>query len=228
MERGRAARVIAPWLLRAILGLALLAAPRAAGAQGADAEITVRRMGFAERGKHLVLTPAFTEIFDRVAFEKISSGFPTTVAVRLYVYRKSQTDAPVSLAVLELEVIYDLWDEVYEVRSRGPLGQKQLRTRSRADAVKALSELDHMPIAPLDRIPIGPHHFVAMVVELNPVSQELLAEMRRWLSRPAGETSLDSSSSFFGSFVSVFVNPKLEQADRTLRIRSQPFYRAPR
>ena len=217
MRCGLVARVTALWLL-------LAAGPAAAQ----EPEISVRRMGFAERGKHLVLTTVFTEIFDRQAFEKISSGFPTTVVVRLYVYHKARTQAPVSLALLELEVVYDLWDEVYVVRTRGPLGEKQLRTRSRAQAVRALTELERMPIAPLDRVPIGQHHFVAMVVELNPVSPELLAEMRRWLSRPAGETSLDSSSSFFGSFVSVFVNPKLEQADRTLRIRSQPFYRATR
>lgn len=220
----RVARVTALWLPLALV----LAAPGRARAQEDESEIVFHRMGFAERGKHLALTASFTEIFDRQAFEKMTSGFPTRVVVRVYVYRRSRTDAPVSLALLELEVVYDLWDEVYVVRSRGPLGEKQLRTRSRAEAVRALSELDEMPIAPLDRLPIGPHHFVAMVVELNPVSQELLAEMRRWLSRPAGETSLDSSSSFFGSFVSVFVNPKLEEADRTLRIRSQPFYRAPR
>jgi len=208
------------------LALALLCAERAAAAQEAAEPIATRRMAFAERGKHLVLTTAFTELFDRDAFAKISSGFPTTAVVRLYVYRRLRTEAPVSLALLEFDVVYDLWDEVYVVRSRGPLGEKQLRTRSRAKAVQAMTELDRMPIASLDRVPIGPHYFVAMVVELNPVSPELLAEMRHWLSKPAGETSLDSSSSFFGSFVSVFVNPKLEQADRTLRIRSQPFYRA--
>lgn len=223
MRWGAIACAAALWLL----GLAALA-PRPAAAQGAGNDIVIKRMGFAERGRNLALTTSFTEIFDREAFEKISSGFPTTVVVRLYLYRKARADAPVSFVLVQLEVVYDLWDEVYVVRSRGPLGQKLVRTRSRAEAVRALSELDQMPIASLDDIPIGPHHFVAMVVELNPVSEELLAEMRRWLSRPAGETSLDSSSSFFGSFVSVFVNPKLEQADRTLRIRSQPFYRAPR
>jgi Domain of unknown function (DUF4390) len=214
----------------AALVMLLSTAARPAAAQEAEdeSEIAVRRMAFAERGKHLVVTTAFTEIFDRQAFERISSGFPTTVVVRIYIYRRTRTEAPVSLALIELEVVYDLWDEVYVVRSRGPLGEKQTRTRSRAHAVRILTELDQMPIAPLDRLPIGPHHFVAMVVELNPVSPELLAELRRWLSRPAGETSLDSSSSFFGSFVSVFVNPKLELADRTLRIRSQPFYRAAR
>src|SRR6266545_2683116 len=231
MKWPRVARVTALWLL--VVGVA---DPATAQAQTPDEEpgqdqedgIIFERMGFAEPGKHLVLTAAFTQIFDTAAFEKLSSGLPTTVALRLYVYRKSRTDAPVSLAVLRLEVVYDQWDEVYLVRTRGPLGEKQLRTRSRAEAVKALTELDQTPVAPLDRIEIGPHHFVAMVVELNPVSPELMAEMRRWLSRPAGETSLDSSSSFFGSFVSVFVNPRLEQADRTLRIRSQPFYRTPR
>ncbi len=205
----------------------LLAAARPAAAQE-EQPIVVRRMEFAERGRNMALTASFTDLFDRAALEKVSSGFITTVVVRIYVYRKSQTDAPVSLALLQMEVVYDLWDEVYVIRSRGPLGEKQVRTRSRSEAVRALTELQQMPIAPLDRIPIGPHHFVAMVVELNPISAELLAEMRRWLSRPAAETSLDSSSSFFGSFVSVFVNPKLEQADRTLRLRSQPFYRVPR
>jgi hypothetical protein len=208
--------------------LSTVAGPAAAQEAEDESEIAVRRMAFAERGKHLVVTTAFTELFDRQAFERISSGFPTKVVVRIYIYRRTRTEAPVSLALLELEVVYDLWDEVYVVRSRGPLGEKQVRTRSRAHAVRLLTELDQMPIAPLDRLPIGPHHFVAMVVALNPVSPELLAELRRWLSRPAGETSLDSSSSFFGSFVSVFVNPKLELADRTLRIRSQPFYRAAR
>ena len=32
---------------------------------------------------------------------------------------------------------------------------------------------------------------------------------------------------FFGSFVSVFYNPKIADADRVLRLRSQPFFRPP-
>src|SRR5687768_6649538 len=111
MARGRAARVIALWLSRVLLALALLGGARRAAAQGDASEETHARMDFAERGKYLVVSTSFTAIFDRVAFEKISSGFPTTVLVRLYVYRKAQTEAPVSLAVLELEVIYDVWDE---------------------------------------------------------------------------------------------------------------------
>jgi hypothetical protein len=48
--------------------------------------------------------------------------------------------------------------------------------------------------------------------------------VRRWLSQGTGG-GLDRGGVFFGSFVSVFVNPKIADADRVLRIRSQPFYR---
>jgi hypothetical protein len=65
---------------------------------------------------------------------------------------------------------------------------------------------------------------LGMVVELNPVSQQTLAEVRRWLSLGTGG-GLDHGGSFFGSFVSVFVNPKLPAADRVFRLRSQPFFR---
>jgi hypothetical protein len=210
---------------RAAAALAVLAA--SAGVAAAEDGALSRRMGFAERGKNLVVTTSFPELFDRKAAEKVSSGFPSSVVVRLYVFRKDRTDRPVSLVLVEHEIVFDLWDEVYVLRTRGPLGKRELRYKSRQQAVRAMTELDHMPVAPLERVAIGPHHFLAAVIELNPISPELLAEMRKWLSRPAGE-SLDSSSSFFGSFVSVFVNPKLDRADRILRIRSQPFYRTPR
>jgi len=48
--------------------------------------------------------------------------------------------------------------------------------------------------------------------------------VRRWLSQGTGG-GLDRGGAFFGSFVSVFVNPKIAEADRVLRLRSQPFYR---
>ncbi len=210
---------------RFLAALAVVAA--LAGVAAADDVRLVRRMGFAERGGNLVVTTSFPELFDRSAVDKISSGFPSSVVVRIYVFRKDRTDQPVSLVLIEHEIVFDLWDEVYVLRPRGPLGKRELRYKNRQQAVRAMTDLDHMPIGPLDRISIGPHHFLAAVIELNPISPELLAEMRRWLTRPAGE-SLDSSSSFFGSFVSVFVNPKLDHADRTLRVRSQPFYRTPR
>jgi hypothetical protein len=190
-------------------------------------DISSKRMYFAERGGNLVVsTPFTTELFDIRDYENLAKGFVTTVVARIYVYRKDR-DEPVSAVMVSFRVVYDLWDRQYVVRIEGPRGRQTYHYNHQADALKALTTLDAMPVAPLADIPPGPHHYLAMVLELNPVSKELQAEMRRWLTRPAGSASIDRSSSFFGSFVSVFVNPRLPEADRVVRLRSQPFYRVP-
>ena len=81
-----------------------------------------------------------------------------------------------------------------------------------------------MPIADIKDVAFEERYVVAAVAELNPVSKETLAEVRRWLSEGSGG-GLDRGGSFFGSFVSVFVNLKIPEADRVVRVRSQPFFR---
>jgi hypothetical protein len=210
----------------AVVGLALAAGAAGAAAARADDGVVARRMAFAERGRELVVSTSFAELFDAPATAALSSGFPTTVVVRVYVYRSSD-ELPVSLAIVRLEVVYDLWDDVYVLRVTTPTGTADTRQPSRARVLEALTRIVDLPIAPLARVPIGPHHFAALVAELNPVSEELQAETRRWVTQRAGER-LDAGSSFFGSFVSVFVNPRIGAADRVVRLRSQPFYRVPR
>ncbi len=207
--------------LTAAVVLVLVA--RAAPAR-ADDDIIRTRMAFAEQKRDLVVSTSFTDLLDQAAYERLGSGFATTIVARIYVYKEGK-DLPVSAVMASFRVVYDLWDEVYVVRIDGPMGRETRRISRRADALKAVTTLDRCPIAPLAEIPRGQNHYMAMVVELNPVSKELMAEMRRWLTRPAGSASLDRGSSFFGSFVSVFVNPELPQAERVLKLRSQPFYR---
>jgi hypothetical protein len=202
--------------------LALLVATGAAAQETPE----VRRLRFAEKGGDLVMSGTFTDLFDRDLLEQLSSGFAQTVVVRAYLYLVGH-DAPVWFATATYRAVYDHWDEIYVVRLRDPAGERNLRLATRAEALKALTTFEDFPAVPLHAVKIGDHHFIGIVVELNPVAPELLAEVRRWLVRPrAGQVAGDAS--FFGSFVSIFVNPRLTSADRTLRFRSQDFYRVPR
>jgi hypothetical protein len=205
-----------------IAGALLLAA--AAPAFADEPELIAKRMEFAERGGRLTVTTSFTEVFTAEAYQELGSGLANSVVVRLYVYRTGE-ELPAAFTLAAFRIVYDLWDEEYLVRIDTTAGRQNLRFATRAEALRAITELERFAVADLADIDVGPHYFLAMVVELNPVSEEMLAELRRWLTRPAGAASLDRSTSFFGSFVSVFVNPKLPEADRVVRIRSQPFYR---
>ena len=203
-----------------VVAALLLIAGRPAHAADKPAIVS---MDFAERAGSLRVTTSVSKLFDRDAFENLDSGFRTTVVIRLWVYQVDSA-TPVAFTVLRRSVVYELWDEDYELRLEGPGGRRDVRVKTRSEALSLLTELDSVKIAEAAALPQGSLHVLAVVAELNPVSSETLAEVRRWLSQGTG-AGLDRGGTFFGSFVSVFVNLKIPDADRVLRIRSQRFYR---
>lgn len=207
----------------AALALGLLAPVGSARAD--DGEHELLRMRFREGGKSLLVSASLTKLFDSAAYDRLDSGIPSTVVIRFWIYPKGSAD-PISYQLVQRTVFYNLWDEDYELELAEPSGRRTVKVKYKAEALKLLTEIDELPVAALASIPLEKHHVLGMVVELNPVSQQTLAEVRRWLSEGTGG-GLDRGGSFFGSFVSVFVNPKIPAADRVLRLRSQPFYRPP-
>ena len=211
--------------LAAAAAATILAAARTAAASHDDDEILAKRMRFIESGASLLLKTSVTEAFDAEAYDKLDTGLEAVVVIRIAVYREDQS-TPIAYQLLRRRLVRDMWDDIYLVGFDGPGGRAEAEFETRAEALTALTELDRVPIAALADIALEAHYFVGIVVELNPVSAETMAEMRRWLTQRASSAgTLTSDSSFFGSFVSVFVNPKFDEADRIVRIRSQPFYR---
>jgi hypothetical protein len=210
--------------VRALVALLVALAASTAAAE----EIEIRRLGFHERNGWLAITGSVTDVFDAATLERLSNGFVTTVVVRIYLYKVGQEDRAIAFSLAERRIAYDVWDEVYVVRTRDGDGERTYREASRAEALRKATELYFLPIAPLSAVDIGPTYFCGVVVAVNPVSEEILAEVRRWLTRPQGGAQLAGDSSFFGSFVSVFVNPRVSDADRVLRFRSGQVYRLKR
>lgn len=211
----------------ALLVLTLLVATASAD----DDDIVVQRMRFIERAGQLHVAapadappgPSINKLFDQSAYEGLDSGFTSTVIVRLWIYPRDAT-RPLSFVLVQRQVLYNLWDEVYELKFDEPGGRTVFKEKRKAEAFKKLTSLEDISVAKLAELPYGQVYLLAMEVELNPVSKETLAQVRRWLSQGTGG-GLDRGGAFFGSFVSVFVNPKIAEADRVLRMRSQPFFR---
>ena len=207
--------------MKALIALAIILTSIPAWAD--DPDVETEKMQFVERGPALTVTTRIKQLFDAKTFANLDTGIPSTVVIRTWVYPKDSND-PVSFQLLQRTATYDLWDEVYIVNLDEPGGRKTSRVKYRAEALKLLTEINDLPVARTQDIAYEKIYELAVHVELNPVSKETLAEVRRWLSQGTGG-GLDRGGSFFGSFVSVFVNPKIPEADRVLRIRSQPFFR---
>ncbi len=208
--------------LLAVALAVVLAAPAHAHADDDEEPVLVQRMRFAERGDALIVSANLTRIFDSEAYEALDNGFPATVVIRMWVYREG--GSPIAAQLLSRRVVFDVWDEVYDVRQDGPGGRVSKKVKFRAEALKLLTDLDGVEIARKAQIPYQDNFVLAIEAELNPISAETMAEVRRWLYQGTG-SGLDRGGSLFGSFVSVFVNPQFAAADRVIRVQSQPFYR---
>ena len=211
-------------LFGAILAGSSLALGRDAGAQQAAPQpppqaLPRREVKFAWDKSLLRVSMGVRDVVDADIAKKFASGLPNVIAVRAYLLREGE-DAPVALAVRTCRVVYDLWDEVYRVRVSGIGEDRNVAVLSTEGVFRQCADLKDMAIADKALLPPGKVHFLGVIVEVNPVSPQMLEQMRRWVSRPAGSTGIGPGDALFGSFVGLFVR-QIGTSDRTLRFRSQ-------
>jgi hypothetical protein len=163
---------------------------------------------------------SFRDVIDRPMADKLASGLPTVIAMRAYVLREGEND-PVALAVRTCRVVFDLWDEVYRLKISGPGGERDTAALNLEGVLRQCVEARDLPVADKSLLVAGKPHFLGVIVEVNPISPQMVEQMRRWVSRPAGSTGIGPGDALFGSFVGLFVR-QLGTADRTLRFRTQP------
>jgi len=215
--------------LALVLAMAAVAAlaPATAAAQdqaappAAPAALPSRQANFA--WDHTLLRASFSyrDVLDAPLVQKLSSGLPTTITMWAYVLREGENN-PIDLALRSCRVVYDLWDEVYRVTisSRGAV--RDLAVVNVEGVLRQCAEARDLPVVEKNLLRAGAPHFLAVDVEVNPVSQEMLDHMKRWVSRPTGATGIGPSDALFGSFVGLFVR-SVSKSDRALRFRTQSF-----
>jgi hypothetical protein len=184
----------------------------------------VRTAGIARKADKLVVSVGLQDLFGPRDVERLLSGFSTRVLIRVALLRDGGQE-PVAQALRLAEIVYDLWDEKLRVRfSTGKPGvaETQVVATPKA-AVDLATSLVGFPLAEIGRLEPSASYHVSLRADLNPISEELVSNMRRWLSHPSGRGRSGAGDSFFGSFVSVFVNPRVDDSERLLQVVSQSF-----
>jgi hypothetical protein len=210
----------------AIVSLAVAITPRAARADDPpkQEELPKRQATFTwdkqEKGPDLLLASfSFTDIVDGEVRRKLSSGLPTVIAMRAYLLREGEAN-PVALAVRTCKVTYDLWEELYVLKTSGPGGERNSAAYNVEGVFRQCLQAVKMTVADRSLVVAGKPHFLGVIVEVNPVSPQMIDQMRKWVTRPAGSTGIGPGDALFGSFVGLFVR-EIGKADRTLRFRTQ-------
>ena len=213
--------------LAAASAAAVSLAAAAAGAQTA-AEVPKTPAALAQRaatigveGKNVVVSVSWRDVVDAEITKKLSSGLPTVITMRGYVFREAGGD-PIALTAKSCRIVYDLWDEVFRVQLVQPGGASNVVAVNVEGVLRHCAEARKMPLVDRALLADGPRYFVATLVEVNPVSTEMLDRIKKWVTRPS--SAIGPGDSLFGSFVGLFV-ARIGDADRKLAFRTPAFTR---
>ena len=206
-----------------VLGGSLLAPGRR---EARGDQLPIRTTGIGYQGGMLVASVGLQDLFSPAARERLRSGFSTRVLLRVFLRQEGNPD-PLVVGFQRAEIVYDIWDEKFVVRvTRGPGTDQTLEVATADQAIAVGTVLWNFPVAERARLQPGQRYLLAIRGDLNPLSPELQAEVRRWLRQPAGaqrRPGAGGGDSLFGSFVTVFVNPQIDDSEQQVRFASQVF-----
>jgi hypothetical protein len=169
----------------------------------------------------LMASFSYVDVIDDAFRAKLSNGLPHVVVMRAYFWREGESD-PVALAARTCRVTFDLWDDVYRLKISGPGGERDTAALNVDGVLRLCFEARKVQITDRSLVTAGKPHFLGVIVEVNPVNAQMVEQMRKWVTRPAGSTGIGPGDALFGSFVGLFVR-SIGKAERTLLFRTQSF-----
>jgi hypothetical protein len=187
----------------------------------APSQLPSRTANFAWDQSLLRATFSFTDIIDGPIGQKLSNGPTSTIVVRALVFRDDDA-TPVTLALQTCAVTYDLWEDVYKIKLTTSAGTRDLAVANLAGVTRTCGKAQDLAIATRSAFKTGVAHFLAVLVDVNPVNATMRAQMRQWMQRPAGSVEVGPGDALFSAFVGLLLRD-VAQSDRTLEFRTQAF-----
>jgi hypothetical protein len=163
---------------------------------------------------------AYHDVVDAPTITKLRGGLPTTIAMRAYVFRDNGGPA-LAATFKACKVVYDLWDDLYRLEITQAGRPNEVTNSLTIEGVlRRCAETDRLAIVSRSLLSPPGSYYLAVIVEVNPVSPEMLERIKRWVSRPTGTSTTAPGDALFGSFVGLFV-ARVGTADRQITFRTQ-------
>ncbi len=184
-----------------------------------------RKVTFVWERASLKANFGFRDALDAKVVDKVTSGLPWTVVLRAFLIRDGQS-APVALTGQTCRITFDLWDEVYRTEVLTAYGDRKQVAPNLEAAMATCTELRGFVVAHQRVVDHRFRHRLAIVAEVNPISPEMIEQLKRWVSRPAASTQLRPGDALFGSFAGLFMR-ELGKSDQTIVFRSEARVQGP-
>ncbi len=179
----------------------------------------VREMQLVIKDGRPALSVSFDEIFTLRLRHRLSSGFASRILIDI-ILRTSKRRTPLAHGLVQYTIIYDIWEERFNVREETPWGRRSFSIGSMKDLIRKCGSLHKLMLRPLLDLPADKLLSAEVRITVNPASREMRRKVREYLANPDGSGHIGSPRSFFGSFSRIFVSEKDIQADMVYTYRS--------
>jgi hypothetical protein len=181
--------------------------------------VSTRKIGYNVKSDSLYCSFGYKDVFNNTVIKKLKSGLPTRIVVKIIV--ENENGKPVAIYARTSVIVFDLWEENFIVTNKDINGTTTLKVSTIENVIHAAGVLKKVKLANL--IPSGKYR-LKTTIEANPVSEKMVKNIQRWISKPSGNMGTDkTSTNYFGAFIGYFVDRNIGSADKTILFISQWF-----
>lgn len=215
-----------PSVARALLSVCLASIvwslPERAGAQEAPPlpERAATLEWSASQAELVVARLSFRDVVTSEIRKKLTRGLPTTIVFTATLHQSGREE-PVATTAQTCKITWHVWHEAYRIELNRP-GSKKTRWTTEVEGVlRRCAEATGLLVATADQIGVDQVVFLQAKVQVNPISEDVLQKIQRWVSRPARTGTAAPGDALFSTFAGLFMQ-RIGDAEHTLEFRTKP------
>ena len=171
--------------------------------------------------ERLLTDLSFRDVVDAEIRDKLSRGLPTTIVFTATLHRPGITEA-LSATAQTCRVTWHVWEEAYRLEiSRPGEIHPPTWTTTIEGVLRRCAEVHRLLTATRSQVVGNGPLVLKAKVQVNPVSEEVLQKIKRWVSRPTGTSTAAPGDALFSTFTGLFLQ-RIGEAERVLVFSTRP------
>lgn len=207
--------------LLAMLLMTLIAPARARADDNGKKGPPLRDVRFEwdQARKLLYVSLSIRDVVDASIQRKMKQGLPTTIVLTATLYRTGSSE-PLATTAQTCKVTWHVWEEAFRIEITRPGGSRAQWTTTMEGVLRRCADIRRLLAGNGDQVPFGAPLYMHAKVQVNPVSKDLLAKIKRWVSRPTGTGTAAPGDALFSTFTGLFLQ-RIGDADRELKFTTK-------
>ncbi len=164
---------------------------------------------------------AFRDVVDEALQRKLRRGLPTTIVMTAAVYAEGQA-SPIATTAQTCRITWHVWEEAYRLEVQRPGETRGPAWTTTVEGVlRRCAEARHLLTGSRGQLAGRGRLWMRTRVLVNPVDEEVLQKIRRWISRPASNGIVGPGDALFSTFTGLFLQ-RIGTAEREFTFDTRP------